>query len=399
MSWFEENKFTAILAGATVVVSGAFLVLGKSAGGAYDKSLKDIDKTRNTIKLVKSNDPYPNGPNAAAYADSVSTYITDATAYRDSFLKFAPEHKGTPSSADVSSAITNDVKKLTEQYKQATIDIPISTQGGKFRFGFEAFGDKMVPGAITSDVEYQRQAMAWMFDQLAKAEPSAITNVHRHPVTAPVDPTAKGVSNTDRNKAKAMKKEVYRSLPIELTFKGTEESLKKFLESLAHSEEYLFSVRALRVQNEKTDAPLANAVFEEATEEEAPGADPSDFDFGADAGGGEPPVDPNAGGAVDPNGGAVDPAAGGVVDPNNGEGPVPPPEDEPTAEVQDSGILIKRISGDEELNVFLKLDLLVFKDPKKEKTIALPKNNLTKAKPKSPAKPETSTKPTPKENK
>lgn len=345
------------------MLSGTFLFLGKGAGGDYDKSVKGISKTRNKIQHVKSNAPYPNAENAEVYMTAISSYADGATKYRDSFLVYSPDTKGAPNNAEVSGAITADVNRLTGQYKELGIAIPESTPTNKFRFGFEAFGDKMVPKEVASEVEYQRKALAWMFDKLAEAKPSAITNVHRHKVDPVLDPSTNGLSTFDRNKARVLQKEAYYGLPLELTFTGSEQTLKQFLESLAQSKEYFFSVRALRVQNEKTEAPLAQADFEEAQPDTAPGGDfsPDDFGFG----------DGDAGESVEGGDALV-------------EGGAPAPAEEST---QDSGLVIKKVSGGEQVHVFLKLDLLVFKDPQKNKQIALPDDGKTKAQPKKPAQP------------
>eukprot|EP00112_Aurelia_sp_Birch-Aquarium-sp1_P007689 Seg18395.1 transcript_id=Seg18395.1/GoldUCD/mRNA.D3Y31 product="hypothetical protein" protein_id=Seg18395.1/GoldUCD/D3Y31 len=225
----------------------------------------------------------------------------------------------------------------------------------------------MVSKPVAADVEYQRQALTWLFDKLAEAKPSAVTNVHRHKVEPRLDPTTKGLSSMDRNKAREFQKEVYYGLPFELTFKGSEETLKNFLESLAQSEKYFFSVRSLRIQNENTEAVKAEADFQDAPSGGASGGDitAGEFAFPDDEGGAAPDL---------------------------GEGEAEEGAQAPVAPVAatDTGLLIKKISGGEELVVFLKLDLLVFKDPENNNLIALPKlpnDGKKKAQPKKTTEP------------
>jgi len=113
---------------------------------------------------------------------------------------------------------------------------------------------------------------------------------------------------------------VSRALPIEVTFRGTEKSVRQFLSDLASSSTHFYAIRTIRVTNDKLVGPLPTEVhFEEA-----------------------------------PASGASSESSGGIVLP--GEAPVQTAQ----AAVTDSSRKLIQLLGGEQLNVFLRIDILQF---------------------------------------
>ena len=193
---------------------------------------------------------------------------------------------------------------------------------------------------------------------MAEAGPSELLNVHRPPLPVergePMVPTVEKRGRKPRQAAQTPQKPFF-ALPIELTFRGREASLRRLLGALADSKEYFFVVRSMRVQNVKYDTPPKSKDVEFEAPKPAEGIDLfGDFDFedlpGEDGGSGEDATD----GATDEGETPPDGEA-----PEGGE---PEPEPEAEADAPGGERILGQVLGAEELHVFLQLELILFRD-------------------------------------
>ena len=126
-----------------------------------------------------------------------------------------------------------------------------------------------------------------------------------------------------------------RTFPLEITFVGPEKSAREFLSSITQPENQFVVIRSLRITNEKKDPPrTADAKFDKP-------AAPAKAGAAADA---------FAGGFVLPGDDAAAPAA-------------VPAEEAPKA--ADTGRILAQVLGNEQVQVFLRLDVLQFLPAKK----------------------------------
>jgi hypothetical protein len=177
-----------------------------------------------------------------------------------------------------------------------------------FFLGFETYKGTVARDNATGVLNYQLGAVSELFQALAKAAPSEVKNVHR-----PKLPEEEGGKFEDVAA-------VSRPLPIEITFRGTEKSVRQFLSDLASSGSHFYVIRTIRVTNDKLTGPLpADVRFEEAPAPETSSEGVS-----------------------------------GIVLP--GEAPAQPTQ----AVVTDSSRKLIQLLGGEQLNVFLRIDILQF---------------------------------------
>jgi hypothetical protein len=126
--------------------------------------------------------------------------------------------------------------------------------------------------------------------------------------------------------------DVARYFPFEITFKGSESSVREFLNSLGEAESHYFIVRCIRIQNERDTPPrVADAKFETAAAESAPDNLFGDGFFVPD----------------------------GAEEPGEEVGVEAAPEAAPTVELDTSRILAQVLGG-EDLVVFVRFDIAMF---------------------------------------
>ena len=133
--------------------------------------------------------------------------------------------------------------------------------------------------------------------------------------------------------------QVARKLPLEIVFTGTEDSVRDFLSSVVNDKEYFMVVRSWRIVNKKKIPPRkTDASFDDRA-----------------------PRNDRVGGAVDnqPNFGDL------FNNDENVEGDaefeaLPEQPDALTLPLGGSGRILSQVLGQEELEVFVRLDLLLF---------------------------------------
>ena len=194
-----------------------------------------------------------------------------------------------------------------------------------FFVGFESYRTVLANGKTTGLLEYQLSGIKELMLALAKSKPRALNNLYR-----PRLPEEDGQTFTPPANA------VTRSFPLEITFTGPEKSARDFLTSIAASKNQFFVVRSLRVSNEKKTPPMAaDAKFDspalEKKQEDAGGFD---------------------GGFVLP--GDTAPSVDGA-----------PAAEAPASKQVDTSRILSQVLGNEQVNVFIRLDLLQFLPVKK----------------------------------
>jgi hypothetical protein len=169
-------------------------------------------------------------------------------------------------------------------------------------------------------LEYQLDGIRNLMLALAKSGASKLNNVHR-----PLLPEEGG------NPWQPQPDQVARPLPLEITFTGPEKSVREFLSAISSPARQYVVVRSLRIANAKKDPPrAADAKFDN------PAATPSSSG--------------NPFGAAFPEGAFTE-------TPTEGAGDAAAPKPAPAA---DSSRILAQVLGNEELIVFLRLDLLQF---------------------------------------
>ena len=326
MNWMKQSKFEAILLVVVVIAAAGIIFMGLSQGKAYKAAKERFDDAESEVSAMESGKPYPNPKMVGLRKDEVEAFRKEVVGLQGDLLKFRPAELEKISPAEFNTRLTETSDKLRSLYEKSEIVFPED-----WRAGFESYTASPPKDAATPYLNFQLQALDALYTDLAKSGPSELLNVHRGKL-----PVERGdpMDEVDRRGRPIKGGKPFYVLPVEITFRGREKAVRKFLSEVAGAEEYFTSIRSLRIRNSKNAAP--------------PRTSDAEFEGGLETGEDEP---------ADPFG-AFDFGAFGEEDEEGEE------EDEVVEEdKEDAGgdQILGQVLGAEELNVFLQLELLLFK--------------------------------------
>ncbi len=369
MSWIKDNKFAAMLGGATLLGALVLFYVGINFHGRYSKALETYLGAAEEVKTFEEIPLYPSVSNRQGKAKALNEYRTAITAMATAFDKFRPKDLKNIAPQSFADHAKTANEEATKAFEKTSTKLPDG-----FFLGFEPYTAGLAREDATGLLDYQLGATKELMIAFAKAAPSQLQNLYR-----PKFP------EEDGEKFQAGPNDATRSFPMEVTFKGSERSVREFLSTIVNSPNYFFVVRTMRITNEKQVAPnVKDARFEAPPA--APGAaKPSADPFGG-AGGFVIPSDepaapePTPAPAAKPAGakptgatpaklaipGAVPARPAAVAPKPAAPKPVAPkPVAAPAAATaataaSDSSRILNRVLGSEELEVFLHIDVLEF---------------------------------------
>lgn len=336
MSWIQDNKFAAMLGGATLLGAIVLSYVGMSYRGKYAKALQDYQDAAAAVDEFESLPLYPSPANRDGKTKALNEYRA-AIASLQASDKFRPKELKNFSPQDLTANAKSAKAEVDKAFEAARTKLP---EG--FFLGFETYASgSLAPENATGILDYQLGAIKELMLSLAKAGPSQLQNFHRP--KSPEEDNLKWTPGPDDS---------CRAFPMEVTFKGPEKSAREFLSALANSSGYFYTVRSIRIANDKNKAPnKTDAKFEVAPA--AAGAAKAAADPFAGASGfvlpGDEPVaeDKTKKPAPAPSGAGSPPPA------------TPAPAAAPAKKV-DSSRILNPILGEEEIQVFLRIDVLQF---------------------------------------
>jgi len=84
MSWIQENKFTAGVLGAAVVVSGVLFYTGYSARSEAKEIREASNSAISEMNTLKSKVPFPSAENKDLVEAKVASFTDEALVFQDS---------------------------------------------------------------------------------------------------------------------------------------------------------------------------------------------------------------------------------------------------------------------------------------------------------------------------
>lgn len=329
MTWIKDNKFLVALIGGTLVGIVLLYVLGSKGASGYQQAKEEFDAAAAEASTFERLALYPRPENR----DGKSKALDD---YRESIkgLQAAFEPFRTAEITNISpQEFTDRLKTVNDEVLQAFANSETKVPDTFFS-GFEDYRTTLARSNATGLLEHQLGGIKSLMLALAKSGASELKNLHR-----PALPEEQG------NPYQPKPADIARPMPLEITFTGSEKSVRDFLSDIAKPEGRFVVIRTLRIANAKKEPPrAADAKFE-----------------GATAGTAAAPAAPNA---ADIFGGAfvlpTDDAEG-----EDGEEPAEEAASAPPPPPADSSRILAQVLGNEEVQVFLRLDLLQFLPAKK----------------------------------
>lgn len=336
MSWIQENKFTAALAGVTAVGSIALISLSMGKSDDAASAQNKLKKALRNEAAIQSVQPYPNQENLEEKQSIVSDYSKGSQELQRQFAAYRPKAKDVKDFAPdkFSSIVSSYRNRLNQKFKKNGVQLP-----DQCVYGFEAYANKFPRPEATGELSYQVKAAEWLLGKLADNKPQALLNVVRAKFDLESAPL---VVARGRQAKAAVKEPAYYVMPLELSFRSDEKSLSNFLSEIANTDKYAFVISGLRIQNERMTPPTqSDAKFEsEAVEVTVDDA----FGFGADF-------------VIEGDDGIV--AAGGEAEADEGVEEIAVGEVPTVGSDSDNVRLLLPVLGGEKVNVFLKLNLIL----------------------------------------
>jgi hypothetical protein len=316
MSWIKDNTFLVGLGGATLagaVGLGFFAFKGLSrydaAQASYESALSDAQSSEQTPL-------YPNDTNRDGKIKALGEYRQAVNALQASFEPYRPKELKNISPPDFSNLLKASSDEVTKAFDAASVKYPAG-----FFCGFDEYKTKPVDGGTTGLLSLQLQSVKALMHEIAKSGVSELKNLHR-----PSLPEEKGQTFAPNPT------DVARALPLEITFTARESAVRKFFSSLSASGQPYLVIRSIRIQNTKKEPPRA-----------------SDAKL-------DPPAAANAATPSAP--------AGGFVFPGDATSSAPAADTPPEEKANDASRIAGQVLGSEELNVFMRIDLMLFQPAK-----------------------------------
>ncbi len=311
MNWIKENKFLAGLSGGTLLGVISLLLFGFQGANKYQAAQENFGTALTEATEFEAISLYPKAENRDGKLKALEDYRKSLDSIQTAFEPFRPKEIKDVSPQQFTDRLLAAKTEVSKAFEDAGTVTPEA-----FFLGFERYRTSLAAGSTTGVLDYQLAAVKNLLLALAKSGPSELKNIYRQ-----------SLPEEDNQPYTPAEAAVTRPYPLEITFLGTEKSVREFVSSMSKVENGYFVIRSLRISNEKKDAPkISDAKFETV----------------------QTPISAASG-----DGGFVLPGEEAAA-----AGTTPKP-------AADSSQILSQVLGSEKILVFLRLDLLQFLPAKK----------------------------------
>lgn len=320
MNWIKNNKFVAGLAGGTLAGAILLFFVGSHFTSAYDQAKEAYDAAADQVASSVKLPLFPSRENETAKRRALDEYRRSLESLQTSFEPFRPKEVKNITPQEFTTRLLAANTETRTAFQEAGTVVPEA-----FFVGFEKYRASLPAPNITGVLDYQLSAVKALMLDLAKAKPTELKNLHR---PALLEEEGKAFTAGAADAARAM--------PLEIVFTGREESLRQAFSAFSKVDRQYVVIRSVRISNIKKDPPKA-----------------SDAKFDRPA-------------AAAESSAATDAFGGGFVLPDEGGGT---PAGDATAAAApkpaDASRILAQVLGDEQVQVFVRLDVLQFLPTKK----------------------------------
>lgn len=330
MNWIKSNPFVSGLAGITLLLCGILYFLASKWETQYAETKAGFDEAYLGVNTAEGIPLYP----TADLRDGKSKALTEHRAALGDLTKLFDAYRPEKTENISPQAFTDRLLAANEQVSTA---FGKTTLPENFFLGFETYRSQLAKPDATGTLLHQMDGIKAALIGLAEARPSALLKVLR--VAVPEE---------DGGNFQPGPNDVARFFSCEVTFKGSEQSARDFLNALGATDSHYFIIRTLSFKNERETPPnVTDAKFEPIPAEKAADAPADPFDGGFFD---EPDVAPEPA----PEQPAA-PAGDDLVKEDADPDPVAP-----VAPVADSSRILAQVLGNEDLIVFVRFDIAMF---------------------------------------
>lgn len=326
MNWIKENKFLAVLCGGTLVGLILLLFIGSRGSNRYATALEEFQTAADEAAGYEKGALYPKDTNRDAKKKALDDYRQNLEGLQAAYQPFRPEEIANVSPQE----FTDLLIKINEETRKAFEDNGVTVPAPYF-VGFERYRTSLASKQSTGTLGYELAGIRNLMLSLAAAKPKELRNLYRAEIP---EESGKTYEPGDA---------VARPFPLEITFTGSEKSAREFVTAVTKLDEKYAVIRVLRISNEKKNPPRSSdAQFEKPADKAA--ASVADIFSGDFVLPDEEPVE--APGEAQPDSAQTEDAV-------------------PTPAATETGRILSQVLGDEDVQVFLRIDLLQFLPAKK----------------------------------
>ncbi len=352
MNWIKQNPFLSTLIGSTLVLCGLLSFIAIKGGSKYKQAKDDFDSAFSDVTKSEKLDLYPTADNSQAKKKALDDYNQSIDDLSELYAKYQIDQ----SKPITTQQFTANVKKANTEVVKAFAAVD-SKLPEDFFMGFEGYAYKgdLAKTNSTALLDYQLNTIKQVLLGMAEARPSSLIRIYREKISEEND-----VTYTPE------KGDIARSFGYEIVFKGSEASVRDFINKLGEKKSYYCVIRSIRINNERDSPPkISDAKFEMAPDaaaaaspfgaffQDAPAPAPAPATATAPAPGSVPGPAPVV--APQPEG-----APEAVAPPAPVEPAPPAPAAPPATGSADSSRILYQVLGHEELEVFIRFDVMLF---------------------------------------
>ena len=225
---------------ALVLVGGAGFY-AFSGYGIYSDEVSGWDSSVGTIESLERRVPYPNKENAEALKEGVGKYDVAVQELYQSLNSFQrPLNTGLQG-----TQFAQLVKKTVQDYREfAKIGGLEIESAEEFQLGFDAYAASIPAPQLVPVLDYELEAIDHLLRGLVTSRVGSLLFFERDAI--PGEPG--GADEHDSG--------VVHKYPVRLRFQSDYNSLQAFVNSIANDKQFFYVVRVLKVQNRVTEGPM-----------------------------------------------------------------------------------------------------------------------------------------------
>ncbi len=334
MNWIKQNPFLSGLLGGTLVICGLLSIVAMKGESKYQDTKTRFETAFREVNKSEKLPLYPIAQNRQAKIKALDDYSGSIDKLREFHSKFQTDPKANISTQEFTGYIKAANEEVVNAFKAAESKLP-----DDFFMGFNAYRSELAKSGSTALLDYQLKAVKHLLLGMAEARPTQLTRIYR-----------KKIVEEDDGIYEPAQDDVAREFSYEIVFKGSEASVRDFINKFHDKESYYYVIRSMRIENEKDTPPrISDAKFENPA--------PANTDLGGAFG--VPFFDEGPPAVAGESQVALDFLPEGTI-PQTRDVVENPALLAPSVAAVDSTKILSQVLGNEELHVFIRFDILMF---------------------------------------
>lgn len=249
-NWITDNKPAATVAGV-----GLLLFLGLSvAGYMVNSERSDLDKKiKAASQEIKSANAAPITPSRASNKELEKELNSYAKAIGNLETAYKPFVASSVLAPATPTAFQNELKAFRDALIATCKKKNIQITDTSSWLGFQLYSTQAPSVQATPVLTFEMKAINSLANKLTDCGLTKFIKIYRSQL--PIENPARNTEEDEDAPAQAP----WTPMPLEIAFQGDRESVLKAMNAITDSQEYLFTVNAIRVRNERMmPPPLTN---------------------------------------------------------------------------------------------------------------------------------------------